>query len=61
MVTISPKTLDGIVYNKATVQALRETVIEMRDHALKSNAFDWAVALSHVAAVLAYYIEELEE
>lgn len=48
-------------YTKEEVIAMRETVIELRDGALKQNEFGWAVNLSHVIAVLALVIEVIEE
>lgn len=57
----TPKTTDGVTYDAAAIRDLRESVIEMRDAALANSAFDWAVSLSHVVAVLAHYADELDE
>ncbi len=56
-----PRVLDGVTYDAEAVREMREAVIEMRDASLKDDAFDWAVSLSHVVAVLAFYAEELEK
>lgn len=47
-------------FNPQTVEALRNDLIQMRDHALKASAFDWAVSLSHAIALLGYIQDELE-
>jgi hypothetical protein len=44
-------------YSKADSEALRETVIKLRDEALLQNDFEWAVKLSHVVAWMASAIE----
>lgn len=54
-----PKVLDGTTYDRDAIEGLRESAIEMRDAALKADAFDWAVSLSHIVAVLGFYRDEL--
>lgn len=53
--------LDGTIYDVQTVRELRESAIEMRDASLAAGAFDWAVSLSHIVAVLGMYASELEK
>lgn len=53
----TPLKVEGIDYTPEGVAELREAVIELRDEALKQNAFEHSVMLSHVIAILAYYVE----
>jgi hypothetical protein len=43
------------------VASLRQSIIELRDEALKQNDFQWAVTLSHVVAVLAWTMEAMND
>lgn len=54
------KTADHI-YSKEEVQDLRESLIAIRNEALKQNDFNWAVALSHCVAVMSCVVKAMEE
>jgi len=56
-----PLQVDGIDYSPEGIEALRQTIITHRDHALAMNEFGYAVAMSHVIALLAYLIEIRKE
>jgi len=51
--------LDGITYDVPFVRDLRESMIRLRDEALKQAEFEYAVSLSHVIALLQHYIANL--
>jgi len=57
MTTPDPMKVDGIDYTKEGIEDLREEIIEMRDEALRQNAFDVTVKLTHVIALLSYLSE----
>ncbi len=44
----------GVIYDEAAINAHRDLVIQMRDHALNQGAMDWAVLLSHNIGILAH-------
>lgn len=53
--------IDGILYNKASIAGLRETLIDIRDEELKQNDFDRAVFFSHIVMLLSRLQEEMED
>lgn len=57
---IVSRRIKGIEYTPEAADSLRDELIVMRDGALAQHAFEWAVALSHVIAMMAEYKEILE-
>lgn len=53
-ITIPALELDGVKYDTAQINEIRNAIIGERDEALKDGLFDAAVSLSHVAALLAH-------
>lgn len=53
--------INDTTYDAALVREHRKSVIELRDAALKSNAFDWAISLSVTIALLDGLATILEE
>jgi hypothetical protein len=53
--------VSGIVYDKENLTSLRNELIGLRDTALGTGRFDWAVILSHVVGVMYHFIEELDK
>lgn len=48
-------------YGCEEVKEHRKLIIELRDAALKSNHFDWAVTLSVTVALLSHFAEMLDK
>ena len=53
--------VEGVEYTPGAVMDCRAELITMRDEALKQNAWEPTVLLSHVIAYLAEYAELLDE
>lgn len=58
---MKPIIVDGIPLNKGTVSSLRTYLISLRDEVLQQGCMDDAFNLSLIIAVLAHYIELLDE
>ncbi len=58
---MKPLISDGIKYTKQEVKSLLPYIVTIRDITLKANNFEEAVILSHIHAVLYYYIENADE
>lgn len=46
-------TIDGIDFGPGEIEAVRQSIIEVRDAAIEMARFDYAVPLSHGIALLA--------
>jgi hypothetical protein len=57
MAGTTPTKVDGIDYSREGVEELRQCLITLRDAALTQARMDYAVMLSHVIIVLAYFNE----
>lgn len=51
--------INDTLYGPEEVDDHREQIIELRDHALKNNQFEWAIILSITVALLATLSSEL--
>ena len=57
---IEPFNVDGITVDKAKVLELRESVILLRDGAIKSGNLDWAFSISLIIAFMHQLAERME-
>ncbi len=44
----------GVIYDRKTLSAHRESIIELRDGALEQGVMEWAVTLSHTIGILSH-------
>lgn len=51
---------DGMAFGPDEIEANRQTLIQLRDVALQGGHMEYAVALSHTIAILAFVIEEIK-
>lgn len=58
---MKPRTIDGVSLNKQNVTDLRENLITYRNNELAATNFEKAVILSLIIAIMAHYIELLDE
>jgi hypothetical protein len=58
--SVKPFMIDGIDYTKEGIENVRQTLIVVRNHAMKDGDFEGVSFASHVIALLAYLIEVKE-
>lgn len=58
---MKPLHSDGVIYDAKTIGSILGPLIDVRNIALKEGRFNEAVFVSHIIAILNYYIQELQQ